>query len=162
MAEVKGPDTQSNSQVVDTISIENLKTVAGASAFAMAQVFQAQSQALGMQFQNATSHQNRLNLLAEAYVGRALTEAASVDPAEAVATAKLFKGESDSSLLSLLTALSGGQIGAKIGQSTPGDVAGDIARLSATVAAQSAQLGSVIAALQQIMKGAGNTPPVTP
>lgn len=97
-----------NAQVVDALTIGNTKTVAEAAAFSMAQ-----------RFQDETAHARRVHLMAEAHLGKVLNNFTSVDPAEAVATAKLFAGASDSGLSSLLAQLATGQIGAKIGQSTP-------------------------------------------
>lgn len=94
--------------IVDTVADTNMKTVGEAAAFAM-----------GVLFNNHVSHSKRVDTIAEIYLGGLADKANSVDPVEAVAAAKLFKGESDSSLSSLLSALSGGQIGAKIGQTTP-------------------------------------------
>jgi len=137
-------------QVKDALTIANVKTVAEAGAVAMANLFQHQ-----------TNHARRLDMLAEAHLGKVLNNFAGVDPTEAVATAKLFKGEADSGISSLLAQLASGQIGAKIGQSTPGDMALEVAKLGAGFANVSAQLGTVVALVQQLMKGAGTTPPVT-
>ncbi len=107
--------------IVDTVADTNMKTVGEAAAFAM-----------GQGFQNAVSHAKRIDAIAEVYLGQLVNTATSVDPVEAVAAAKLFKGESDSSLGSLLTILSAGQIGAKIGQTTPPETgAGGLANLAA-------------------------------
>lgn len=74
-------------------------------------------------FANAVSHQNRMNVLAEAVVGRIAKDMAEVDPSESVAIQKLLSGN-------------------------------DLAQnLSA--------LGSAIAQIQQLVKGAQTTPPVT-
>jgi len=137
-------------QVVDALTIGNVKTVGEAASFAMASLFQHQ-----------VNHARRLDSLAEAHLGKVLNSFASVDPIEAVATAKLFKGESDSAISSLLAQLASGQVGAKIAQSTPGDVAVQISQLGASVASLQGLIGGLVAILQQTIKGAQTTPPNT-
>jgi hypothetical protein len=137
-----------DSQVIDALTIGNTKTIAEAAAFAMASMFQHQ-----------VNHARRLDALAEAHLGKVLDKFASVDPVEAVSTAKLFKGESDSSMSSLLAQLASGQIGAKVAQSTPGDLAGDLAKIGASVSSLQATVAGLVALTQQIMKGAQTTPP---
>jgi hypothetical protein len=137
-------------QVVDALTIGNVKTVGEAASFAMASLFQHQ-----------VNHARRLDSLSEAHLGKVLNTFASVDPLEAVATAKLFKGESDSGISSLLAQLASGQIGAKTAQSTPGDISVQISQLGASVASLQGLIGGIVAMLQQAMKGAQTTPPVT-
>ena len=139
-----------DAQVKDALTIANVKTVGEAASFAMASLFQHQ-----------VNHARRLDSLAEAHLGKVLNNFASVDPAEAVATAKLFKGEADSGLSSLLAQLASGQIGAKVAQSTPGDVAVQISQLGSSVAALQGMMGGLVALLQQTIKGAQTTPPNT-
>ena len=104
MADVVDP------QVKDALTTGNVKTVAESASFAMATLFQHQ-----------VNHAHRLDMLAEAHLGKVLNNFASVDPTEAVATAKLFKGEADSGLSSILAQLATGQMGVKAAQSTPGE-----------------------------------------
>jgi len=144
MADVVDP------QVKDALTIGNVKTVAESASFAMATLFQHQ-----------VNHAHRLDMLAEAHLGKALNTFASVDPVEAVATAKLFKGEADSGLSSLLAQLASGQMGIKAAQSTPGDMGLEVAKLGSAVASLQGLLGGLVAILQQTMKGAQSTPPVT-
>ena len=139
-----------DASVVDALTIGNVKTVGEAASFAMASLFQHQ-----------VNHARRLDSLAEAHLGKVLNNFASVDPVEAVSAAKLFKGEADSGLSSLLAQLASGQIGAKVAQSTPGDVSIEISKLGASVASLQCLIGGLVAALQQTMKGAQTTPPVT-
>jgi hypothetical protein len=137
-------------QVVDALTIGNVKTVGESASFAMASLFQHQ-----------VNHARRTDSIAEAHLGKVLNNFASIDPTEAVATAKLFKGEADSGLSSLLAQLASGQIGAKTAQSTPGDVSVQLSQLGASVASLQGVIGGLVAALQQAMKGAMTTPPVT-
>jgi len=139
-----------DASVVDALTIGNVKTVGEAASFAMASLFQHQ-----------VNHARRLDSVAEAHLGKVLNNFASVDPAEAVATAKLFKGEADSGISSLLAQLASGQIGAKVAQSTPGDISVEISKLGASVSSLQGLIGGLVAALQQAMKGAQTTPPNT-
>ena len=137
-------------QVVDALTIGNVKTIGEAASFAMASLFQHQ-----------VNHARRTDSLAEAHLGKVLNNFASVDPIEAVATSKLFKGEADSGISSLLAQLASGQIGAKTAQSTPGDPSVQISQLGASVASLQGLIGGLVAMLQQSMKGAQTTPPKT-
>ena len=139
-----------DASVVDALTIGNVKTVGEAASFAMASLFQHQ-----------VNHARRLDSVAEAHLGKVLNNFATVDPAEAVATAKLFKGEADSGISSLLAQLASGQIGAKVAQSTPGDISVEISKLGASVSSLQGLIGGLVAALQQAMKGAQTTPPNT-
>ena len=76
-----------------------------------------------MATQNAVSHQNRLNMIAESSVGQILNRMNGLDPTEAAAIR--------------------GVVGADLSK-TIGD------------------LGAAVAGLQQMLKGAQTTPPVTP
>jgi hypothetical protein len=125
-------------QVIDALSISNVKTIAEASAIAMANLYQHQS-----------NHARRLDILAEAHLGKVLTSFSSVDPHEAVATAKLFKGEADSGISSLLAQLAAGQVSTKIAQSTPGDLGQELSKLTASIVAMQSQFSGLIASLQQ-------------
>ena len=124
-----------DASVVDALTIGNVKTVGEAASFAMASLFQHQ-----------VNHARRLDSIAEAHLGKVLNNFSSVDPAEAVATAKLFKGESDSGISSLLAQLASGQIGAKTAQSTPGDVSVEIHKLGSSVSMVSMILLSLFSA----------------
>jgi hypothetical protein len=141
---------QVDPQVKDALTIGNVKTVGEAASFAMASLFQHQ-----------VNHARRLDSLAEAHLGKVLNNFASVDPVEAVATTKLFKGEADSSIATLLAQLASGQIGTKVAQSTPGDISIEISKLGASVGSLQALISSLVAILQQTMKGAQSTPPQT-
>ena len=137
-------------QVVDALTIGTVKTVGEAASFAMASLFQHQ-----------VNHARRLDSLAEAHLGKVLKNFSSVDPIEAVSASKLFKGEADSGLASILAQLASGQIGAKTAQSTPGDVSVQISQLGASVSSLQGMIGGLVAMLQQAMKGAMTTPPNT-
>lgn len=137
-------------QVVDAVTISNVKTIGEAGSFAMASLFQ-----------HNVNVARRVDSLSEAHLGKVLESFASADPVEAVAVAKLFKGESDSAIASILAQLDASHMGAKIAQSTPGDVSVEINKIGASVAAVQGMIGGLVAILQQTMKGAQSTPPIT-
>jgi flagellar motor switch protein FliG len=131
-----------NGSVVDAVTISNVKTIAEAGAFAMAQ-----------SFQDDVDQARRVNMMAEAHLGQMLNKSASTDPVYAVAVDKLFKGEADSGISSILAQLAAGQIGTKIAQSTPPETG---------VTTLLAQLIGLINWGQVSTKAAQTTPPVTP
>jgi hypothetical protein len=137
-------------QVVDALTIGNVKTIGEAGSFAMASLFQHQ-----------VNVARRTDSLAEAHLGKVLESFAAVDPVEAVSVAKLFKSESDSSIASLLAQMASGQIDAKIAQSTPGDLSIEISKMGASVASLQGMIAGLVAILQQTIKGAQTTPPIT-
>jgi hypothetical protein len=134
-------------QVIDTLTIESIETTATSSSLGMATLFQHQ-----------VNHARRLDSMAEAYLGKAIKRLAFVNPTEAVSVAKIFQGESDSSIGSLLAQLSAGQQEAKIAQSTPGELANEISKMGAAVASLNGLIGGIVALLQQTIKGAMSTP----
>lgn len=121
-----GGFSMATEQTLDTILNANLKTIAETPAWATAQKEANDISHAGrldklieFSMQNFLSHQNRNNMLAETYVGKQIENMTSVDPIEATATSKLFHGESDAAIASLLAQLSSGQIGAKTAMTTP-------------------------------------------
>jgi len=139
-----------NPQAVDALTITNVKSVGEAASFAMSSLFQHQ-----------TNVARRVDSLSEAHLGKVLNTFSSIDPIEAVSDSKLFKAESDSAIMSLLAQLSTGSMGAKIAQSTPGDVAVEINKIGASVASLQGMIGGLVGMLQVTMKGAMTTPPNT-
>lgn len=137
-------------QVVDALTIGNVKTVGEAASFAMASLFQ-----------HNTNVARRTDSLAEAHLGKVLNSFASVDPVESVATAKLFKGESDSAIASIIAQLDTGHMSTKIAQSTPGDVSIELNKIGASVSSLHGMISGLVAILQQTIKTAQTTPPDT-
>jgi len=78
MAEVVNETVDS---AVEAVNVANVKTVAEMAAWTMAQ-----------SMRDHAAHQNRLNILAETYLSRALKSADEVDPEQAAATLKLLTG----------------------------------------------------------------------
>lgn len=98
-------------------------------------------------FSDLLEHRKHINLITTTYLGKVCDNASSVDPIEAVSTAKLMKGESDSSLASLIAALGAGQQAVKAAQSTAPETGMTLglAQLNA-VTNQNSQNSNVIAA----------------
>lgn len=72
--------------VLDGVVNANFKTVAEAAAVGLAQ-------AMAIQAQNAASHQQRLNLLAESSLAQTLNKMNSLDPEEAASISKVEKSD---------------------------------------------------------------------
>jgi len=119
-------------QTLDTINNANLKTVAEAGAWSIAQKAMSDishaarcDKIAEISLGNLAAHQGRMMQLSEMVIGKFGENATSMDPMEAVATSKLLRSESDAALTSILAALSSGQVSAKIAQSTPPTSAAD-------------------------------------
>lgn len=136
--------------VVDALTISNVKTVGEAGSFAMASLFQ-----------HNTNVARRVDSLSEAHLGKVLESFSNADPVEAVATAKLFKAEADSGISSLLGQLDTGHLATKIAQSTPGDISVELNKIGASVSSLHGMISGLVAILQQTIKGAQTTPPDT-
>lgn len=113
-------------QTLDTVNNVNLKTVQEEPSWAAAQrqlgaaAHQDRHDRLSeVMYSDLLEHRKHVNTLATTYLGRICDNASSLDPVEAISMAKAFKGESDSSIASLIAALSSGQIGGKIAMTTP-------------------------------------------
>lgn len=105
-----------NESVVDAVSINNVKTLGEAAAHSTA-----------LAFENAVSHQNRMNIIAESAVGNIVKNLTEVDPAQAVAILKATSGnEVAATIAQLAAALSSGQQGTKAAQTTPPVTGGGI------------------------------------
>jgi len=95
--------------LIDSVANENTKVGAGAPAF---------YQSIAMS--NAVSHQNRMNIVAEAATATAVNVLLNMDPSQAVSEQKVLSGNDLAQQLSaLLTALNSGQQGVKSAQTTP-------------------------------------------
>ena len=141
-----GSKDKVNPKVIDALTISMLTTTASSASFAMANLYQHQ-----------INHARRLDSMAEACHAKFLKKFATTSPEEAIATSKLFQGEADSSIASLLAQLSAGQEGAKIAQSTPGDLAVEISKIGAAVTSVQGLMGGLLALLKVLNESAGNT-----
>ena len=128
-------------QVTDAVATSNVETIAGSTSFAVATLFQHQSN---------TAH--RLDMLAEAHTSKVLEEFSTVLGPESVSLVKLFRGEADSSIGSTLAQLSASQMAVKTAQSTPGDLSLEIMKLGSSVASLEAMIGGLVAILQVTLK----------
>lgn len=95
--------------VVDSVSNANFKNLAEGASFAV-----------NLSYQDAVAHQRAVNALREAALGSALKGLVELDPAQALSQVKALSGNDlAGQLMQLLSALGGGQQGAKVSQSTP-------------------------------------------
>ena len=102
-------DAQIAEEIIDSVAISNLKTVA-----------EVASHSMGLAMQNAVAHQNRLNIVAEAAIGNITKNLTEADPIEAVSILKTLSGNDlAQQLAQLLSALASNQQGAKTAQTTP-------------------------------------------
>jgi hypothetical protein len=129
----------SDPQTVDTINVTNLKTVGESFAFALAQISQ-----------NNMTHLKSLDMIREGYLGTALERFATTDPKEAVGINSMIKQQGDSGIASLLAQLVAGQVGSKIGQSTAGDPAVEVAKMSGILASIQQNNALVLQAIQAL------------
>jgi len=132
--------------IIDSLALENVKNIGGATAFAMAQIAQ-----------NNMTHLKSMDHLREGFLSTALERFSTTDPKEAAGISGLIKQQGDSGIASLLAQLAAGQIGAKTAQSTPGDPAVEIAKLGGVLTgmqqSQNAMLNA-LNALTQSLNGA--------
>ena len=96
-------------EIINSVAISNLKTIA-----------EAASHSMGLAMQNAVSHQNRLNIVAEAALGNITKNLTETDQIEAVSVLKTLSGNDlAQQLAQLLSALASNQQSAKTAQTTP-------------------------------------------
>ena len=126
----------------ESLAINSVSTIAVSASMAMANLYQHQ-----------VNHARRVDSLTEASLAAVLKDFVSADPMEVLSIGKLFKGEADSSIVSLLAQLGAGQQMAKVAQSTPGDVAVEINKLGATVAS----LQGLVSQLCNLLRSAVST-----
>ena len=104
-----------NETIVDTLSIENLKTVGGMA-----------SHSTGLAMENAVAHQQAMFQIRELAIGRIAKLMTEIDPAEAISILKATSGNDlAGTIAALLASLSSGQQQAKVAQTTPPPTAGD-------------------------------------
>lgn len=120
-----------NPQIVDTISIENLKTIAGNSASVQAGLNTIVGSSMGMAVQNAVnaqqlaqlnaiSAQQRVNVIAEAATVVEVNKLLNMDTEEANSILRTNTGNSSAETMTqLLAALNSGAQGVKAAANTP-------------------------------------------
>lgn len=131
--------------VKESVANENMKTVGGASSFYTAQGMgdslanqRRMNQLAEMEIADKIAHSKRMDILAEGQVAnamRGLGDMTNPDtPQDAVAAQKLLTGN---------------------------DIGQQMLQLNSVVADQKAEIASLIALVQQLVKGAQSTPPET-
>jgi len=84
--------TAVNSQITDAVSQANAHVVGNAPAFAMASLYQATAQALGLAAQNATSAQQQASVTAQAATTMGVATLYSLDTASAGVSTETILG----------------------------------------------------------------------
>ena len=130
-------------ETLDTVNNTNLKVVAECPSWALAQkqtndVSHAarNDKYAELAYQNAIAHQNLANqsaldhtngvrAISQMYLGSLAEKFITLDPKEGASIGQLFKDNANASILSILSQLSGSQVGAKVAQSTPPTSAAD-------------------------------------
>lgn len=108
------PVSESVDTVIEAVTVANVKTIAEMAAWSTAQSMKDQ-----------ISHANRVNVLAETYLARALKSADEVDPEQAAATLKLLTGNDIAQMMSTLgSVVASLQQLVKAAQTTPPPTAG--------------------------------------
>lgn len=126
--------------LVDTVASDNIKTVAGQGAWALA--------ALQNQF---VKHSTFIDGLREKLMADVVT--GKTDVQSAIAASKVMKADAESSLLTDLSQLAAGQESAKVAQTTPPETG--VAQQLATLAAA---VSSILAMLQAQSNGPAPVP----
>ena len=107
-------------QVVDALTIDNVKTVAATLAAANANLAQMAANAAGLSIQNSVTQQQQMNQIGNALTTQAVNLLLHMDPAEAVAISKALTGNDVAQVLAnVLAAINSGQQGVKSAQTTP-------------------------------------------
>jgi len=98
-----------NETIVDTVSVGNLKTIG-----------EMHDVQLYRQRENAISHDQRMDKIAEFHLAAHSKAMVETDASEAYANKQQFTGDAGADVLvRLLSALNSGQQGAKVAQTTP-------------------------------------------
>lgn len=97
-----------NPAVIDSVASANFKTLGDGAAFYS-----------GLAMSNAISHQQRMQTISEASVGRLVKAIVEPDVGEALASNQIATSDLPSHVSSLLSALSSAQQAAKVAQTTP-------------------------------------------
>ena len=109
-----------NDKVVDAVTMEEVKTIAGAPASSAANLHQSISLALSTIATDMAQASARRNNIADQAMGLVLKNMIEVDPNEAFSLAKQFtSNDAATQLAQLLTALNSGAQGVKSAGNTP-------------------------------------------
>jgi len=114
MADVVSP------QVVDSVTIDNVKTIAGSAAAANANLAQMAASAAGLSIQNAVSQQQAMQQISNAIVTQAVNLLLNADPSEAISVSKEMSGNDlGQQLAQLLAVIASNQQSSKAAGNTP-------------------------------------------
>ena len=109
-----------NPQVIDSVTTDNVKTVAAAGSEAQATMSKAVSTAVGILVNDAVASSSRRNNIADMAMAAAVKDLVTVDPQEAISIAKTMTGNDlAQQLAQLLSAINSGQQSVKSAETTP-------------------------------------------
>ena|SRR5215831_5169448 len=108
-----------NPQIVDSVTMDNAKMVAGAGADAQASLARVVTSALGILVQDSVASAARRNNMADAAMATVLKSMSEIDPTEAVSTAKTLTSTLPDVLAQLGAAIAAIQQITKEAQTTP-------------------------------------------
>jgi hypothetical protein len=110
-----------NPQVVDSITVDNVKAIAGAGAEAEAVINKVLSAQIGILIGDTVASAGRRSNIADAAMAQVLNTMSSVDPEQAISVAKELSAGTDlpSILAQLGSALGALQQFSKVAQTTP-------------------------------------------
>lgn len=127
-----------NAQIVDDITMTNVKVIAGSAAKALADIYAQQP-----------GHSRFMDAMREKLAANVVEGKVSV--VEAVGITKLIKGEAEASILSDLSQLDAGQLGQKVANTTPPETGNNSG-------AYAVQLATALALLQAQANGPSPVP----
>jgi hypothetical protein len=110
-----------NPQVVDSVTVDNVKAIAGAGAEAEAVINKVLSSQIGILIGDTVASAGRRSNIADAAMAQVLNTMSSVDPEQAISVAKELSAGTDlpSILAQLGSALGALQQFSKVAQTTP-------------------------------------------
>jgi hypothetical protein len=130
--------------IIDSVSTDNIKTVAGSGALALAQLEALYVQSVS----DSNVHRVRMNSYAELAFKQALAEST-------VSLGRLYKSDEEASFLGDLSSIAAGGIAGKQADSQPPETGQDIAQLLQ-------QLSAGLAALNAAISSQAQNPPAKP
>lgn len=104
--------TAVNGQITDSVTQANTEVLGASPAMGMGAMYQSLGHSTGILFENAVGSQQQLSIAGQAATNQGVIQLYSVNTmAGAAATNKIANSDTSETMLSLVTALKGSQIG---------------------------------------------------
>ncbi len=104
--------TAVNGQITDSVTQANTEVLGASPAMGMGAMYQSLGHSTGILFENAVGSQQQLSIAGQSATNQGVIQLYSVNTmAGAVATNKIANSDTSETMLSLVTALKGSQIG---------------------------------------------------